>query len=41
MILSGALLVSILAIFVDGFMAGLESLVTPKGIKVGRRLRHG
>jgi osmoprotectant transport system permease protein len=41
MILTGAVLVSILAIFVDGFMAGLESLVTPKGIKVGRRLRHG
>ncbi|MCF8111479.1 MAG: ABC transporter permease [Desulfobacteraceae bacterium] len=41
MILAGAILVSVLAIFVDGFMAGLERLVTPKGIKVGRRLRHG
>ena len=41
MILTGAILVSVLAIFVDAFMAGLEYLVTPKGIKVGRRLRHG
>lgn len=41
MILTGAVLVSVLAIFVDGFMAGLEWLVTPKGIKVGRRMRHG
>lgn len=41
MILAGAILVSVLAIFVDAFMAGLEYLVTPKGIKVGRRLRHG
>ncbi len=41
MILSGAILVSVLAIFVDGFMALLERLVTPKGIKVGRRMRHG
>lgn len=40
MILAGAILVSVLAIFVDGFMAGLERFVTPKGIKVGRRLRH-
>ncbi len=41
MIITGALLVSILAIFVDGFMTGLEYLVTPKGTKVGRRMRHG
>lgn len=41
MILAGAVLVSVLAIFVDGFMAGLEWLLTPKGIKVGRRMRHG
>lgn len=41
MILTGAILVSVLAIFVDGFMAGLEWLLTPKGIKVGRRMRHG
>jgi len=37
MILSGALLVSLLAIVVDGGMALLELLVTPKGIKVQRR----
>ncbi|MFP3928982.1 MAG: ABC transporter permease [Desulfobacteraceae bacterium] len=41
MIMAGALLVSILAIFVDGFMTGLEHLVTPKGIKLGRRMRDG
>lgn len=41
MILTGAILVSVLAIFVDGFMAGLEWLLTPRGIKVGRRMRHG
>jgi osmoprotectant transport system permease protein len=41
MILTGAVLVSVLAVFVDGFMAGLEHMVTPQGIKVGRRLRHG
>ncbi|MFO8113037.1 MAG: ABC transporter permease [Desulfosalsimonadaceae bacterium] len=41
MILAGAILVSVLAIFVDAFMAGVEYLVTPKGIKVGRRMRHG
>lgn len=37
MIVAGALLVSFLAIFVDGAMALLERLVTPKGIKVARR----
>ncbi len=36
MIVAGALLVSLLAIFVDGAMALLERLVTPKGIKVAR-----
>jgi osmoprotectant transport system permease protein len=36
MILSGALLVSLLAIVVDGSMALLERLVTPQGIKVQR-----
>lgn len=41
MIMAGAVLVSVLAIFVDAFMAGVEYLVTPKGIKVGRRMRHG
>lgn len=39
MILSGALLVSLLAVVVDGGMALLERLVTPQGIKIQRR-RH-
>ena len=38
MILSGAILVSLLAIIVDGGMALLERLTTPEGIKVQRRL---
>jgi osmoprotectant transport system permease protein len=38
MIIAGALLVSVFAILVDGGMAFLEHLVTPKGIKVGRKL---
>ena len=38
MIVSGAVLVSLLAIVVDGSMAALEHLVTPKGIKVQREL---
>jgi osmoprotectant transport system permease protein len=38
MIVAGAILVSVLAIFVDGTMAVLERLATPKGIKVARRL---
>ncbi|MBN1830139.1 MAG: ABC transporter permease [Deltaproteobacteria bacterium] len=37
MILSGAILVSLLAIIVDGLMALLERTVTPKGIKVQRK----
>ena len=36
MIIAGALLVSLLAIVVDGSMALVERLVTPKGIKVAR-----
>lgn len=40
MILTGAILVSLLAIVVDGAMAGLERLVTPRGIKVERKLRQ-
>jgi len=36
MILSGAILVSLLAIVVDGGMALLERLVTPEGIKIQR-----
>ena len=36
MIIAGAILVSLLAIFVDAGMALLERLVTPTGIKVGR-----
>jgi len=38
MILSGAILVSFLAIFVDGGMAMLERILTPRGIKIQRRL---
>ncbi|MFW6324570.1 MAG: ABC transporter permease [Desulfovibrionales bacterium] len=38
MIVAGALLVSIFAILVDGSMAFLERLITPKGIKIGRKL---
>jgi osmoprotectant transport system permease protein len=38
MIMSGAILVSLLAIIVDGGMALLENLVTPEGIKVQRKL---
>jgi len=38
MILSGAILVSLLAIVVDGGMALLERLATPEGIKVQRKL---
>lgn len=37
MIIAGAILVSLLAIFVDGAMALFERLVTPKGIKLARR----
>ncbi len=38
MILSGAILVSLLAVIVDGLMALLERLVTPEGIKAQRKL---
>ncbi|OQY01278.1 MAG: choline ABC transporter permease [Desulfobacteraceae bacterium 4572_130] len=38
MILSGAILVSLLAIIVDGGMGLFEYLVTPKGIKIQRKL---
>ncbi|MFW5722746.1 MAG: ABC transporter permease [Desulfohalobiaceae bacterium] len=38
MIVAGALLVSIFAILVDGGMAFLEHAITPKGIKIGRKL---
>jgi len=38
MIVSGAILVSLLAIIVDGGMALLERLATPEGIKVQRKL---
>lgn len=37
MIVAGAILVSLLAVFVDGAMAFFEHLATPKGIKVARR----
>jgi osmoprotectant transport system permease protein len=38
MIVSGALLVSLFAILVDGLMAGLEHLLTPKGLQLEKRL---
>ena len=38
MIVSGALLVSLFAILVDGLMAGVEHLLTPKGIQLEKRL---
>jgi osmoprotectant transport system permease protein len=37
MILAGALLVSVLAIFVDGAMSILERIVTPRGIQLEKR----
>jgi osmoprotectant transport system permease protein len=38
MILSGALLVSVFAILVDALMSLLESAITPKGIKIQRKM---
>jgi osmoprotectant transport system permease protein len=38
MIITGAILVSVLAIFVDAAMAFLERVATPKGIKIAREL---
>lgn len=38
MILSGAIMVSILAIIVDGSMGFLEHMITPKGIKIQRKI---
>ena len=38
MVLSGAILVSLLAIIVDGGMAMLERMATPEGIRVQRKL---
>ncbi len=38
MIISGAVLVSLLAIVIDGLMAGVEHLLTPKGIQLQKRL---
>lgn len=38
MIISGALLVSLFALLVDGLMAGLEHLATPTGIKIQKRM---
>jgi len=38
MIISGAVLVSLLAILVDSLMAGVEYLLTPKGIQLQKRL---
>ena len=38
MILTGAIMVSILAIVVDGSMGFLEHMITPKGIKIQRKI---
>jgi len=38
MIISGALLVSLFAILIDGLMAGVEYLLTPKGIRLEKML---
>ncbi|MFP3869783.1 MAG: ABC transporter permease [Syntrophobacteria bacterium] len=38
MIVAGAVLVSLLAVFVDAGMALLEHVVTPRGIKIGRKM---
>ncbi len=39
MILAGSILVSLLAIFVDGFMTLLEWYLTPQGIKLQKQLK--
>jgi osmoprotectant transport system permease protein len=38
MILTGAIMVALLAVLVDAGMGLLENLVTPKGVKIGRKL---
>ena len=38
MIMTGAIMVALLAIIVDAGMALLERIVTPKGVKIGRKL---
>jgi len=38
MIMTGAIMVALLAIIVDAGMALLEKIVTPKGVKIGRKL---
>jgi len=38
MIMAGAILVALLAIFVDGGMALIENMMTPKGVKIARKL---
>jgi osmoprotectant transport system permease protein len=38
MIMTGAIMVAVLAIFVDASMALLENILTPKGVKIGRTL---
>jgi len=38
MIISGAVLVSLFAIIVDGTMALVERIVTPTGLKVQKKL---
>ena len=38
MILTGAIMVALLAVIVDAVMTLLENFVTPKGVKIGRKL---
>ena len=40
MIIAGAFLVALLAIFIDAGMALLEKVLTPKGIKIARNLKQ-
>jgi osmoprotectant transport system permease protein len=37
LVLAGAIVVSVLAVFTDLVMAGVERLVTPKGVRIGRK----
>lgn len=41
MILAGALLVSLLAVFVDAAMAAVERLATPKGTRIEKTMKEG
>ena len=37
LVLAGAIVVSVLAVLTDLVMAGVEKLVTPKGVRIGRK----